>query len=191
MPSSVRAHGAPGSLPGPHSRYQPASSSTAGSAQRPVPKYGTEKSRQPSVSAPCPGSSSAIAVTAPRTSRMIPISDRTTAGDSPSERLGIGMPPPFFRAGARRRVDEPVLRERVDDERRWATSDLDHDGEDHRAALRLLVQEAGHAVLDLALEQRDLADPVAGLVERLADPADRLLDHRVLLVAVDEPAGDD
>ena len=38
IPSSVRPHGAPGSLPGPHSRYQPESSSTAGRSQRPVPK---------------------------------------------------------------------------------------------------------------------------------------------------------
>ena len=38
--------------------------------------------------------------------------------------------------------------------RRVATSDLDDDREDHRPALRLLVQEARDAVLDLGLEQR-------------------------------------
>ena len=88
MPSRVRPHGAPGSLPGPHSRYQPDSSSTNGSSQRPVPKYGTARLRHQSVSAPWPGSISAISVTAPSTSSTIPISDRTTAGEMPSERLG-------------------------------------------------------------------------------------------------------
>ena len=45
-------------------------------------------------------------------------------------------------------------------------SDLDHDREDHRPALRLLVQVARHAVLDLALEQADLADVVARVLDR-------------------------
>ena len=73
MPSSVRPHGAPGSLPGPHSRYQPDSSSTNGRSQRPAPKYGTARLRHQSVSAPWPGSIRAISVTAPSTSSTIPI----------------------------------------------------------------------------------------------------------------------
>ena len=94
MPRSVRPHGAPGSLPGPHSTYQPASRSTNGSSQRPVPKNGTERLRHQSVRLPSPGSSRAIRVTAPRPSRKIPTSDRTTAGDSPSDSFGSGSPPP-------------------------------------------------------------------------------------------------
>src|SRR6478752_9069977 len=85
MPSRVRPHGAPGSLPGPHSRYQPDRSSTNGSSQRPAPKYGTARLRHQSVRAPWPGSIRAINVTAPSTSSTIPISERTTAGDSPSD----------------------------------------------------------------------------------------------------------
>ena len=48
----------------------------------------------------------------------------------------------------------------------WPRLDLDHDREDHRPALGLLVQVARDAVLDLALEQADLADVVAGRVDR-------------------------
>ena len=48
-------------------------------------------------------------------------------------------------------------------------SDLDHDREDHRPALRLLVQVARHAVLDLALQQPDLADVVARVPDGLED----------------------
>src|SRR6266550_286999 len=70
-------------------------------------------------------------------------------------------------------------------------SDLDHDREDHRPALRLLVQVAGHAVLDLALQETDLADMVTRVLDRGQDSLDRLAHHRVLLVLVDEAAGDD
>ena len=82
-------------------------------------------------------------------------------------RLGVGSPP---RACARR--PPAPARARVRCRRRCgasATLDLHHDREDHRPALRLLVQEARHAVLDLALEQRDLADVVARLLDRPAE----------------------
>ena len=54
-PAACRPQGAPGSLPGPHSTYQPASRSTNGSSQRPVPKNGTEVLRHQSVRLPSPG----------------------------------------------------------------------------------------------------------------------------------------
>ncbi len=111
MPSSVRPHGAPGSRPGPHSRYQPATSSTNGSSQRPVPKYGTARLRHQSVRAPCPGSIRAMRVTAPRTSRTMPMSDRTTAGDSPIEILGRAR---------EREVRRRLVVERVEARLRWA-----------------------------------------------------------------------
>ena len=115
MPSSVRPHGAPGSLPGPHSRYQPDSSSTNGSSQRPAPKYGTARLRHQSVSAPWPGSISAISVTAPSTSSTIPISDRTTAGDSPATARGDEAARDDFDACERRldEVREAAVRRRV------------------------------------------------------------------------------
>src|SRR5438093_960594 len=49
------------------------------------------------------------------------------------------------------------------------SSDLDHDREDHRPPLGLLVQVARHAVLDLALEEGDLADVVARVLDGLED----------------------
>ena len=117
MPSSVRPHGAPGSRPGPHSRYQPDSSSTNGSSQRPVPKYGTARLRHQSVRAPCPGSISAISVTAPSTSSTIPTSERPTAGDMPSDSPGAVSPDPrLAREACDRRVEavrEVLVRRRV------------------------------------------------------------------------------
>ncbi len=104
MPSRVRPHGAPGSRPGPHSRYQPDTSSTTGSAKRPAPKNGAMSSRTRSVSRPSPGRIRAMASTAPRTASRIPISERMTAGDRPSEIRGSGRPPP------RRRLDDRVRR---------------------------------------------------------------------------------
>src|SRR3972149_4539915 len=70
-------------------------------------------------------------------------------------------------------------------------SDLDDDREDHRPALRLLVQEARDAVLDLGLQEGDLADVVARVLDRGDDPLDGGLDHAVVLRPVDEAAGDD
>ncbi len=52
IPMSVRPHGAPFSLPGPHSMYQPATSRTNGSSHRPAPKNGTIASRTQSVRRP-------------------------------------------------------------------------------------------------------------------------------------------
>ncbi len=92
MPRSVRPHGAPFSLPGPHSRYQPATSSTNGSSQRPEPTNGAAVSRHQSVRLPLPGSVRAIRVTAPRPSRNSPTSDRTTSEDRPSDSRGSGRP---------------------------------------------------------------------------------------------------
>src|SRR3972149_10313212 len=70
-------------------------------------------------------------------------------------------------------------------------SDLDDDREDHRPALRLLVQEARDAVLDLGLQQGDLADVVARVLDRGDDPHDSGLEDPVVLGPVDEAAGDD
>ena len=60
---------------------------------------------------------SAISVTAPSTRRTIPISDRTTAGETPSERLGTDRPLLRFRREAceeRRVVERDVdVRRRV------------------------------------------------------------------------------
>src|SRR5260221_3806111 len=116
-----------------------------------------------------------MSVIAPRTTRMSPTSDRVTSGPT------SGM-----------RIDgSPKLPRRLAARRRLATSDLHDDREDHRPALGLVVQVAGHAILDLALEQRDLADVIARVLDRGDDPRDGLGHHRVLLVEVDEPAGDD
>ena len=121
MPSRVRPHGAPGSLPGPHSTYQPAIRSTTGNRNRPEPKNGAVRSRHQSVRLP-PWRMNAIPEIAPSRSRPIPTSERTTAGDSPSERFGLGSPEPDLPDDrvrrARGRAVEPV--ERDVERRRWA-----------------------------------------------------------------------
>src|SRR6476659_8500074 len=180
MPRSVIPQPEPGRLPGPHSTYQPAPSRRNGKNQRPVSNHGAIESRHQSVSAPWPGSASAISVTAPSTSRQIPKTDRATSGGTDGNAID-GRDWLLLR----RRVVGRRVRRFV------ATLDLDHDWEDHRPPLRLLVEEAGDAVLDLALQQRDLADVVPRVLDRREDPLDRLAHHRVLLVLVDEAAGDD
>ncbi len=79
-----------------------------------MPKYGTARLRHQSVSAPCPGSMSAISVTAPSTSSTIPISDRATAGEMPRDRLGVDRRDDFD--ACERRADaerEAAVRRRV------------------------------------------------------------------------------
>src|SRR5215207_3868853 len=156
MPTSVVPQPDPGRLPGPHSTYQPAPSSRNGSNQRPVSNHGAIESRHQSVRAPCPGNARAMSVTAPRTSRKIPTIERATSG--PTE--GSAIDP---RAGPDRR--RPRFVRRVGVRRLVATLDLDHDREDHRPALRLLVQVARDAVLDLALQEADLADVIARVLD--------------------------
>ena len=105
-----------------------------------------------------------MSVIAPRTSRTMP-DDR--ADDVRRRRRGS--------RNARRRACDgraAVRAGRVERRRRSPRSDLDDDREDHRPALRLLVQVARDAVLDLGLEQGDLADVVARGVDRLDDPLD-------------------
>ena len=88
--------------------------------------------------------------------------DRTTSGVSRAVSESSG----FFRRARDARLAGllAVVRRRV------ATSDLDDDREDHRSPLRLLVQVARDAVLDLGLEQCDLVDVVARVLDRLDDP---------------------
>jgi hypothetical protein len=59
-----------------------------------------------------------MSVTAPRISRNVPTSDRTTAGDSPSETFGTGSAPLRRRAWERGRRAEVVARDV--ERRRWA-----------------------------------------------------------------------
>ena len=59
---------------------------------------------------------------------------------------------------------------------RLGRSDLDDDGEDHRAAAELLVNELGEVVVQVLLDQVDLVDvvvgrPVQGVLDRFADQA--------------------
>ena len=115
IPSRVRPHGAPGSRPGPHSMYQPASRRTSGNRNRAAPKYGTVRFRHQSVSDP-PGSASAISDTAPSISSTIPTRDRRTAGDSPSDSDGRGSAPP--RLGAARDGRREPVEARVPGEER-------------------------------------------------------------------------
>src|SRR6185436_17203929 len=168
IPASVAPQPELGRLPGPHSRYQPAPRRRNGRAQRPVSNHGAIESRHQSVSAPCPGRARAISVTAPSTRRQIPKTDRATSGGTDGKAI----------AGR----DWLLLRRRVVGRRvrRFvATLNLDHDGEDHRPPLGLLVQVARDAVLDLALQQGDLADVVARVLDGGEDPLDRLAHHRV------------
>src|SRR5262245_3099958 len=117
MPINVMPQPEFGRLPGPHSTYQPAPSRRNGNSQRPVSNQGAIESRHQSVSVPSPGSASAISVTEPSTRSTIPTIERATSGFT--ERIENGP--------LRRR-----LRVVVAGFRRVATSDLDHDREDHR-----------------------------------------------------------
>src|SRR6478735_5775129 len=180
-PRRVIPHPEFGRVPGPHSSHQPASSSRNGATQRIAPNHGEKVSVHQLVKVPCPGSVSAMSVIEPRTSSVRPMIERTTSGVSRLLRALFGR----ARDGREAGVFRAVVRRRV------AMSDLDDDREDHRSALRLLVQEARDAVLDLRLEQSDLADVVARRVDRLDHALERLLHDRVLLVEVDEPSGDD
>src|SRR6266511_5019635 len=69
--------------------------------------------------------------------------------------------------------------------------DLHDDRKDHRPSLRLVVQVTGHRVLDLALEESDLADVVARVLDGRHHPRGGRIDDRVALVSVHEAAGDD
>ena len=90
------------------------------------------------------------------------------AGDVRRDRGPRGMPrPPPLRRGGSRRAGA---------RRREAIgSDLHDDREDHRPPLRLLVQVTRDGVLDLHLEQRDLADVVARVLDGRDDPLGRRL----------------
>ena len=179
MPSSVRPHGAPGSLPGPHSRYHPPAGARPAAAQRPVPKYGTEMLRQPVGEGALAGQEERDRVTAPSTSSDDP-DERADDRRRQPEQAGHRQPATGLRAAsAARRV--PVARGAARTcDAVGPRSDLDHDREDHRPALRLLVQEARQAVLDLDLQQADLAGVVARRVERGQDPLDRGRDDRIV-----------
>src|SRR6185436_15078407 len=128
-----------------------------------------------------PRGSSAMSVIAPRTRSTSPMIERTTSGVRRELQAGL----------LRARDGRVVAGLRAAALRRVVTSDLDDDREDHRPALRLLVQEPRDAVLDLGLEQGDLADVVARRVDRLDDPLEGLLHDRIRLVEMDEAAGDD
>src|SRR5688500_13304614 len=109
---------------------------------------------------PACGKISATSVTAPMTSSSNPSSERQMCG-------GSWKPAARRAAGARRRVERaPVLARR-----RSATtaSDLDDDGEDHRPSLRALVEVLRQPILDLRLEQADLAGVVARVLDRRPD----------------------
>src|SRR5215831_17939359 len=113
--------------------YAPPAIRRNGSSQRPVPKSGLTVRWAHSVRLPCPaGRKIMIIVTTPRTSRVSPNSDRATSGET--DRVGNDHP--------RRRRE--VVRRVVVVRRFVAISglDLDHDREDHRPPLRLLVQVA-------------------------------------------------
>ena len=79
-PASVIPQPEPGCRPGPPATYQPPPSSRNGSNHRPVSNHGAIESRHQSVSAPCPGSISAISVMAPSAIIVVPTIDRTTSG---------------------------------------------------------------------------------------------------------------
>src|SRR5215211_969211 len=176
VPRSVRPQPEPGALPGPHSMYQPVASSSSGSSHRRLPNHGPTVRWNQVVTEPSPGRK-AMSVTAARTSREMPTSERATSFPTSGSRIDV-------RPG---RVRFLLAWRRL----RVATLDLHDDREHHRPALGLLEQEAGHRVLDLALQQRDLADVLARVLDGLHDPSCCLVDDRVLLVAVDEAAGDD
>jgi hypothetical protein len=86
----------------------------------------------------------------------MPVIERATSGPTPGT-ANDGIDPL-----ARRR---PRFVRRVGVRRFVATLDLDHDGEDHGPALRLLVQISRDAVLDLALQEADLADVIARILD--------------------------
>src|SRR5829696_1468616 len=77
-PTRVSPQPEPGDLPGPHSMYQPVASRRSGRSQRRLPNHGPTVSLNQVVTEPSPGRN-AISVTAPRTSKEIPTSDRPTS----------------------------------------------------------------------------------------------------------------
>ena len=100
-PESVRPQPEPGALPGPHSMYQPVAASRNGRSQRRLPNHGPTVSRNQRVTEPSPGRN-AIRVTAARTSRVTPISDRATSEPMSGNRK-VGIPSVFRRRRAWRR----------------------------------------------------------------------------------------
>ena len=104
-----------------------------------------------------------MTVTAPRTRNKSPISERATCGGRLKLVRDVLAPSIGFfareRAGAA--VGAPSRRARG-----HARLDLDHDREDHRPALGPLVQVLRETVLDLRLEQADLARVIAGVLDR-------------------------
>src|SRR5688572_2891152 len=134
------------------------------------------------------GRSSAISVTAPRTSSRTPSRERSTTGETIGVRDAL-LVADFEREAPRER--ELVLRVDVDRVRARAMSlHLHDDREDHRAPARLLVEVLGESVLDLRLEQADLTEVVARRRDRSRDALHRALDERVIRPA-DEAARDD
>src|SRR5437870_4203365 len=165
---------------GRHSMSAPAPRRKNGRSQRPEPKFGRTTVRAQFVRVPCSaGRRSMMAVTMPSTSRVSPTSERMTSGGSWT----------FGKSNADRRRVRVVRR--TAGRRRAATSDLHDDGEDHRPSLRLLEQVTRYRVLDLGLQQGDLAQVLTGCLDRLDDPSDGGLDDRVALIGGHEAAGDD
>ncbi len=151
-PITIRPQPARG--PFARSRTTPIPMRSTGRSQRPEPNHGATTPTIQSVRAPLPGSRRPTRMTTPRTRRMMATIDRVTSGLSRRQRRPGAPGAPSAgrgRAPAGRHLD------------------LHHDREDHRAALRLLVEVARDAVLDLALEEADLADVVAGVLDRLDD----------------------
>src|SRR3954453_12876972 len=148
-----------------------------------VPNHGENTPVHQLVNAPSPGSVSAMSVIAPSTSSVSPMIERTTSGVSRAVSPSRGF--------GRRARDALVAGLRAVERRRVATSDFHDHGEDHGPPLRLLIQEARERVLDLRVEQGDLADVVAWRVDGLRHPLERLLHDRVLLVQMDEAPRDD
>src|SRR4029077_16270770 len=161
----------PGRVPGPHSSHQPARSNRNGATQRIAPNHGAKVSRHHVVRAPSPGSVRAMRVIAPSTISVSPMIERTTSGVRRAMNVSRGP--------GRRARDGRLAGLRAAVLRRVATSDLDHDREDHRPSLRLLVQEARQRGLDLRVEQGDLADVVARVGDRFNDSLASLAHDRV------------
>ena len=110
MPSSVRPHGAPGSLPGPHSTYQPASRSTNGSSQRPVPKNGHRRVAPPVGEAPLPRQQQRDQRHGAETQQEHAHQRPDDGRRQPQDSLGEGRPPPEVRARLRDAVVDRVVR---------------------------------------------------------------------------------
>ena len=155
MPRSVRPHGAPAPCPGPTRRTSPTSEQHERQQPAPAPNHGTTGSRTPVRQRALARQHERDQRDAPSTSSDDPDQRARDRGRDPDAQLGNRQrrrPCGDARGAVRGAAVAAACRHRLD---------LDHDREDHRSALRLLVQEARDAVLDLGLEQRDLADVVA------------------------------